>query len=431
MLSSAAYPLSRSVAAPAVKRGGLLAYVRAGSLSIFFFTLVLQYWNISDWDALQEQMHEGTGIKKDFIAGFIVLLAAHLTLGLSAWITAPFKLTTTWSGRLFTAFCVMTFVLSPLSLVFKTTAIYALGTWGVYLLLFLYWQSNYRVVQRMLVVAGCVVLAWLFLLVAKNGLSLGLAIGGLNRNTTAGAALAGMICCMTSPKISVRWAAIAAGIFMAVAVNSRGTMVATAVFFVVYYTCYKGTWRAAFHVGVAAVLGGAIMFAVPALNKLLFERILMLHDSARGIDSGFSGRVDAWKQAFASFWDNPVFGVGFRATTHHAHGEFGAVHSGYLKILVETGFVGAFFVIGAVVIEAIRRFRLALRFRNLSQQAAPTIDIANTTRINAVACGTIVMMLAFWVYEQLYINIGSAISIVFFLMMVAPTYITKQGETVR
>ncbi len=430
MQSAAAYSMSQPIAVTA-RRGSLLAYLRAGSLSIWMFSLVWQFWAIVDWDALQEQFREGSDIKRDFLIGFAVCLAAHLTLGITAWITAPFKILSTWSGRLFTAFCALTFVLSPISLVFLTTAFYALGTWGVYLLLYLYWQSDYRTVQRMLVVAGWVVLAWLFLLAFKNGLQLGLGIGGVNRNTTAAAALGGMICCMTSPMKSIRWAAIVAGAFMAVSVNSRGTIVAMAVFFVVYHTCYKGTWRAAIHVSLAAVLAAAIMVAVPALNKILFERILMLHDSARGIGNGFSGRVEAWKQAFASFWDNPIFGVGFRATTHHTHGEYGSIHSGYLKILVETGFVGAFLVIGATLTEAVRRFRFAIRFRNMPEQAAPTVDIPNTTRINAVACGTIFMMLAFWVYEQTYINIGNAIAIVFFLMMVAPTYITKQGETVR
>ena len=41
-------------------------------------------------------------------------------------------------------------------------------------------------------------------------------------------------------------------------------------------------------------------------------------------------------------------------------------------------------------------------------------------RINSVACGTLLMTLGIWVYEQLYINLGFVSCIVFFMMMVAP-----------
>ena len=432
MQSVAAYPLSRPMTTSAPP-GRLWSYVRAFTLSIWMFTLVLQFWKISDWEAQQMQAREGSSIRTDFIIGFSICLAAHLTLGLSRLAAAPFQVMSTWSGRLFTTFCAITLVLAPMSLVPTTTGIYAIGTWAVYLLLFLYWQSDYRVVQRMVVVAGGILLAWLFILLLKHGLSLGFGsgIGGINRNTSASIGMAGMICCLTSPRKSIRWAAIAAGLFMALVVNSRGTLVATTIFLVVYYTCYKGTLRAAMHAAVGVLVLGAIMVAVPKLRGMLLESVLMLHDKSRGLDSGFTGRVESWKQALTSFWEKPIFGVGFRSTTHHGGGDYGQIHSGYLKILVETGFVGAFLVISAVMIECFRRFRLAIRFRDMPPQAAPTIDVAETTRINAVACGTLAMMLAFWVYEQTYINIGNAIAVVFFLMMVSPAYVTRQGTTIR
>jgi hypothetical protein len=36
-----------------------------------------------------------------------------------------------------------------------------------------------------------------------------------------------------------------------------------------------------------------------------------------------------------------------------------------------------------------------------------------------------------WIYDQYYINLGSPISIVFFLMILAPTFITTQGIGIR
>src|SRR6185312_3475639 len=101
------------------------------------------------------------------------------------------------------------------------------------------------------------------------------------------------------------------------------------------------------------------------------------------------------------------------------------------KLLVETGFVGAFLILSAVISEVVRRFRIGAKFRDLVPGAVPGIDIVETRRVNALAFATIVMTMVIWIYEQLYINLGSVTSVVFFLMMVAPTYVTTQGNTIR
>ena len=396
MHNVAAYPMSYSLAA-APPRGGLGTYLRAGSLAIWMFTLVFRYWWISDWYALQEQFEAGVNVRAYYYLGFAVAFAAHLTLGISAWFALPFTVTSTWSGRLFTLFCVLMFLASPLSQVPRSSALYSAATWGVYALLCLYWQGDYRIVQRMTVFAGIVVLAWLFVLLFKHGLTLGFGgvIGGINRNTTATAALGAMICCVLSPTKKVRWAAIAAGIVMAVIVSSRGSMVAMVAFFAVYYTIQKGTFKAALYAFGALAAATAVLLASPTLQHIVFEDILHVHDKARGIGSGFTGRWELWQQGLEAFWDRPILGYGFRATTHG--GGFGGVHSGYIKILIETGFVGAILVIAAVIVEMVRRFRLGISFRDLPPAAAPGIDVVETARINAVVCGTLAMTLVIWV----------------------------------
>lgn len=310
---------------------------------------------------------------------------------------------------------------------------YAVATWSVYALLVLYWESDYRVVQRMTVLAGMVVLGWLVLLRIKHGMPLGFgaAIGGINRNATATAALGGVVCCLLSPRRSIRWAAIAIGAYLCVVVTSRGGIVALSTFLATYYLIYKGTLRAAVHALLGLILFGVLLVASPWLQNFVFEDVMRLHDPARGLGSGFTGRVDAWEQAIDAFWDKPIFGFGFRATTHGFGEDYGAVHSGYLKILVETGFVGAFLILSAVIVEAIRRLRLALRFRQLPPHAAPGIDVVETTRINAIVCATLVLIMTIWTYEQLYFNLGAVVSVAFFLMMAAPTYITTDGVTLR
>lgn len=431
MYNTTTYPMSYSFAA-APPRGGLLTYLRAASLAFWMFTLVVRFWKISNYEANIELAMSGDNAKFYFYVGFTVAFLAHLTLGPSKLFALPFYVTSTWSGRLITLFCVLELLVAPLSLTLKASMIYSVATWTVYAVMCLYWQSDYRIVQRMTVFAGMVVLAWMFILLLKHGLPKGVfggGIGGINRNASATAALGAMICCMVSPNKMVRRAAVAAGLFMAVIVTSRGTMVAMAAFFAFYYVVQKGTTKAAVYAVAAFAMLGIIMLVSPYIQYIVLERILHMHDKARGIGSGFTGRVTMWQYALEKFWERPVLGAGFRSTTYSS--EFGGVHSGYLKILVETGAVGATIIVGAVVTEFVRRLRLGIMFRQLSPAAAPGIDIAETVRINSVACGTIAMTLVIWVYEQLYINLGSMASVVFFLMMAAPAYITTQGVALR
>jgi len=146
--------------------------------------------------------------------------------------------------------------------------------------------------------------------------------------------------------------------------------------------------------------------------------------------SGFTGRMELWKQAIGAFWKNPILGYGFRASTE-GHGEDGSIHSGYLKILVETGFVGGFLVVGALVAEALRRLRLVLQLRLLPQNSIPGIDNAESIRLNAVVLATLAMTLVFWIYERLFINLGSVVSIALFIMIVAPAYVPLQAKKLK
>jgi O-antigen ligase len=164
----------------------------------------------------------------------------------------------------------------------------------------------------------------------------------------------------------------------------------------------------------------------PPLGRLVFDDILLLNDPNRGIGSGFTGRVGLWKAGLEGFWEKPIFGHGFRAQQAYS-----GSHSGYIKLFVETGFVGGMLMLGAVLVETVRRYRLASRFRDLPDSAAPGINVVETMRLNAVVFSTLIMVLAVWVYEQLYINLGSIVSLVFWLMMAAPTYIDVQGNPRR
>jgi O-antigen ligase len=180
---------------------------------------------------------------------------------------------------------------------------------------------------------------------------------------------------------------------------------------------------------VLGVLVAIILLAVPEFREAVVEKVFRLHDRARGIGSGFTGRTAMWKEGIEWFWKEPIFGYGFRASSQDRR--FGGVHSAYIKIFLESGLVGGFLIIGAVAVDAIRRLRVALRLRTLQPSDLPGINIAESLRLNSIACGTMFLTLTMWVYDQYYINLGSPISVMLFLMLMAPTYVTTQGITLR
>jgi O-antigen ligase len=417
----------------ALPNSGPLAYVRGLSLAVWMFSLLFGYWYITDWGTQQELLSEGFDVKKYFYVGFGSILLAHLTLGFPAWIAAPFQMMSTWAGGLVIAFCCLMLLLSPLSVVGVTSLLYAGATLVAAIMLWLFWTGNYRVLQRCLVVACWVQFAWWMILLAKHRQPSGFGtnIGDINRNITGTAALAAMICGLFAANRYLRWAACAAAVFFCVIVTSRGSMVAMAVFGIAYITLYRGVFRAAAMGGIAAFLILLFILAVPAVREKVSEKVFHIHDKGRGIGSGFTGRTEMWKQGIEYFWKKPVFGYGFRATSHGHGVGYGGVHSAYIKIFLEAGFIGAFLIIGAVVIEAYRRMRLAFHLRSLRPQDLPDINIAESLRLNVIACATLCLILTMWVYDQYYINLGSPISVIFFLLLMSPVYVTKEGKTLR
>src|SRR6476646_6010997 len=107
---------------------GFFAYLRGLSLSAYLFSLLFGFWFISNWDTRVELSREGFDVKRYFYFGFGAMLLAHLTLGVPAWVAAPFQMISTWAGGLVTAFCCLMLVLSPLSFVGPTSLIYSGAT---------------------------------------------------------------------------------------------------------------------------------------------------------------------------------------------------------------------------------------------------------------------------------------------------------------
>jgi O-antigen ligase len=233
--------------------------------------------------------------------------------------------------------------------------------------------------------------------------------------------LAAAICCAFAKSKAIRWGAIPAVLFFAVTAGSRGTMLSTCLFVGVCYALYKGTAKAVGHAVLALFLAAAVLMASTALQNTIIEGVFRLHDPTSGLGSGFTGRTESWKSGFELFWESPLIGHGFRAATDVG---VGGIHSGYIKIFVESGLIGGLLIVSAVYVELFRRIKLAMQFRGVHPSQVPGINPEETMRLNTMAAATMCTMLAIWVFEPMYINIGASMAVVFFLMLAAPSYVS-------
>jgi O-antigen ligase len=424
MQSVQTYPAWQHLSAAAPARAGTIAYLRALTLVVWFGSLVVNYWWRQEWDWHRQFSEQDVNIRSQYMIGFITVLAGHLTLGASAWFNAPFRALSTLPGKLFTVFCFLAFIVSPFSASMNTSGVYAAATWLTFLLCILYWSSDYYVVRRVVVFGGLFLFAWLLALLVRLGMpqGIGTAIGGINRNTTSAVAMAAMICCTLSASRTIRWGGIAGCAFFALLVNSRGTTLALGVYLAVYYTLHKGSLQAAWHAALGLFLVITVLLASTFAQQLLFEDVMRLKDPGRGLGGGLTGRVETWQRGLETFWKSPLIGHGFRANVSGEQEGLWA-HGGYITLLIETGLIGTLLAVSFVVCEALRRMKRAGQLRNAAAAAIVGIDRQESLRLNAVACATMATMLTYWIYEPLYLNLGTVMSVCFFLMLAAPEFV--------
>ncbi len=327
--------------------------------------MIVNFWWRSEWNWYESFYEQEVNIRSHYLIGFLTVLVAHLTLGISAWFNAPFRTLSSTSGKLFTLFCLLMLATSPFSASMRTGAMYSVGTWLVFMLCHLYWSSDYAVVRRAVVFSGFVLFGWLIALLLHHGMPLGwgAGIGGINRNTVAALAMAGMICCTLSANRTIRWGSVGSCALFLLMVNSRGSILALAVFLAVYYVLHKGSLKAVWHAVLAMLLAVSVLLVSSYLQQVVFEDVMRLNDPARGLGSGLTGRVESWQQGLERFWERPLFGHGFRAQIS-GEGEGLGAHGGYVTMLIEAGIFGTLLAVAAIIFEAIRRINRARQLRS-------------------------------------------------------------------
>jgi O-antigen ligase len=239
------------------------------------------------------------------------------------------------------------------------------------------------------------------------GLRLGLGKEILNPNAIAMVTLSALLSAMAIRNLLIRCALILPLFFLIYLTGSRASMIGALLGFSVII--YERTRRARGGAKLKVILG--LLFAL-SLGVFYWaelfphiEDFLHLNTRDRGLSSGASGRIYAWKETWRLFSDNPIFGVGFRAHEHLL--KIGSSsHNGYLAMLAEIGFVG-FSAITYLVISGVAMLR---------KQAKHT-DYTYTYSILIGLSGGYLFLALF---ERFLVNVGNPTSLLFLIAILTP-----------
>ncbi len=159
-------------------------------------------------------------------------------------------------------------------------------------------------------------------------------------------------------------------------------------------------------VGLLLVAGTVVLYGGQVYETL--DRFYSLSAADRGIGSGATGRVEAWKWTWELFLSNPIIGVGFRAHEFLLRVDSSS-HNGYLATLAELGLIG-FLAIACLIARGLRL--LWVRAQEPEGGFVPSLLL-----------GLSVGYLFLAVFERYLINVGNPTSLLFLLAVMQP-----QGE---
>ena len=151
----------------------------------------------------------------------------------------------------------------------------------------------------------------------------------------------------------IRWALLGlTGLSVAAVLgtHSRGGFIALSVLFMVWW------WKSRHKIISLLMMA---MVSVPALMFMpdnWFERIETIQSADQ--DASFNARLEAWEVAVRAGLQNPVFGVGLRATYNEdvaaqygaEYVKFRAVHSMYFEVLAGMGLIGFLIFVSILIL---------------------------------------------------------------------------------
>ncbi|HSQ51744.1 MAG TPA: O-antigen ligase family protein [Nitrospiraceae bacterium] len=150
--------------------------------------------------------------------------------------------------------------------------------------------------------------------------------------------------------------------------------------------------------GIGLIFAVVVMMAYGDVMYPILDRSFGLNTADRGIGSGATGRVMAWKGTWEIFVRNPVLGVGFRAHEFLLKADSSS-HNGYLATLAEVGMIG-FLGVLFLVVRGLRLLWVG------SREPGPGFS-------QSILFGLCVGYLLLAVFERYLINVGNPTSLLF------------------
>jgi O-antigen ligase len=155
--------------------------------------------------------------------------------------------------------------------------------------------------------------------------------------------------------------------------------------------------------GLVVMAGVTVIYGDVMYRGL--DQVYALSTADRGISSGATGRVAAWKWTWELFLRNPVLGAGFRAHELLLKADSSA-HNGYLATLAEVGILGFLGVLYLIV----RGMRVLW-----DGSRKPESGFSRS-----ILFGLCVGYLLLAVFERYLINVGNPTSLLFLLSVMQP-----------
>lgn len=181
--------------------------------------------------------------------------------------------------------------------------------------------------------------------------------------------------------------------------QTRGSMVALLpILFILAYHwyVYERNVAISWKLLVTYILIFAVFSVVAFYSEVIINDIMRLNDPYRGLQSGATGRDEAWSEAISLWFQAPMFGVGFRKHEDLMVLSALSAHNAYLAMLADTGFTG---------------FLAYMIFLGCSLVAAMRATTDNKLRLFFIA--VIVSYSFTGMFERRAINVGNPFSITF------------------
>ena len=203
----------------------------------------------------------------------------------------------------------------------------ALFAASVLVILYINWIFG----PRFFWIAAVSIIAMLFSFIAIHGFPVGRWIGGIHPNHIGAFALLATFFAARSGH-SLRWILYLIALSFAIMISSRYAMIAIAM--IVFADYVASIPRFDLRRAIGLVFLSAFFFLSILFGHDLIAHWLALHDSARGIDTGFTGRADLWNNFAPQILDRPFTGFGFRE-----RGLYDGTHNGFLNFALESGLI--------------------------------------------------------------------------------------------